>query len=101
MDEILDRVSTKYNAHTAHKRVVASIGHRVISERPTEVEDRAVLGHWEDDLIAGSGNTHIAILVERDSRFTMLIKVNGKDTQTVVAALTRQVKALPQEYRCR
>ena len=66
-----------------------------ISERPPEVEDRAVPGHWEGDLITGSANTHIATLVERQSRFTILVKVNGKDTQTVVDALTRHVKELP------
>lgn len=66
-----------------------------IAERPAEIEDRAVPGHWEGDLIAGSGNTHIATLVERQSRFTLLVKVEGKDTTHVVAALTRQVKKLP------
>jgi IS30 family transposase len=70
-----------------------------IRERPVEVEDRAVPGHWEGDLIAGSNNTHIATLVERQSRFTILIKVNGKDTQTVVLALTQQVKKLPRILR--
>jgi len=66
-----------------------------IHERPPEVEDRAVPGHWEGDLISGSNNTHIATLVERSSRFTMLVKVKGKDTQSVVSALTRQIKKLP------
>lgn len=70
-----------------------------ISERPPEIEDRAIPGHWEGDLIAGSDNTHIATLVERQSRFTMLVKVDGKDTQTVVDALSRQVKKLPAELR--
>ena len=70
-----------------------------ISERPPEVEDRAVPGHWEGDLIAGSQNTHIATLVERQSRFTMLVKVEGKDTETVVKALTRHIKKLPAELR--
>ncbi len=70
-----------------------------IRERPAEVEDRAVPGHWEGDLLAGSHNTHIATLVERQSRFSMLVKVNGKDTRTVVRALTKQVRRLPAELR--
>ncbi|MEZ5550330.1 MAG: IS30 family transposase [Pseudomonadales bacterium] len=68
-----------------------------IRERPPEVEDRAVPGHWEGDLISGSGNTHIATLVERQSRFTLLVKVEGKDTNSVVSALIRQIKKLPDE----
>lgn len=70
-----------------------------IRERPPEVEDRAVPGHWEGDLISGSGNTHIATLVERQSRFTMLVKVKGKDTKSVVTALSKQVLKLPAELR--
>lgn len=70
-----------------------------IRERPAEVEDRAVPGHWEGDLISGTKNTHIATLVERHSRFTLLVKVNGKDTQSVVSALTRQIKRLPAKLR--
>lgn len=70
-----------------------------IRERPAEIEDRAVPGHWEGDLISGSNSTHIATLVERQSRFTMLVKVNGKDTETVVRALTKQVRRLPVELR--
>jgi IS30 family transposase len=70
-----------------------------IRERPASVEDRAVPGHWEGDLIAGSKNTHIATLVERQSRFTLLVKVDGKDSQTVVSALSRQVKKLPAALR--
>jgi len=70
-----------------------------IRERPAEVEDRALPGHWEGDLLAGSNNTHIATLVERQSRFTMLVKLKGKDTQTVVRALSKQVRRLPAELR--
>jgi IS30 family transposase len=70
-----------------------------IRERPAEVEDRAVPGHWEGDLLAGSKNTHIATLVERQSRFALLVKVKSKDTQTVVKALTKQVRRLPAELR--
>jgi len=68
-----------------------------IRERPAEVEDRAVPGHWEGDLITGSNNTHIATLVERHSRFVLLVKVDGKDTVSVVGALTRQVSHLPDQ----
>src|SRR5690606_30970703 len=61
--------------------------------------DLAIPGHWEGDLISGSGNTHIATLVERRSRFTVLVKVDGKDTKTVIRALTREVKRLPSVLR--
>lgn len=70
-----------------------------IRQRPPEIEDRAIPGHWEGDLLSGAGNTHIATLVERRSRFTMLVKVPGKDTASVVPALSRQVIKLPEELR--
>jgi IS30 family transposase len=70
-----------------------------IRDRPAEVEDRAIPGHWEGDLIAGAKNTHIATLVERQSRFTMLVKVPGKDTASVVTALSTQVRQLPSALR--
>ena len=70
-----------------------------IRERPVEAEDRAVPGHWEGDLIAGRGNTHIATLVERHSRFVLLVKVDGKDTESVVRALTEQVRHLSAQLR--
>ena len=70
-----------------------------IRERPAEVEDRAIPGHWEGDLLAGSKNSHIATLVERHSRFAMLIKVPSKDTETVVAALSKHVLKLPATLR--
>ncbi len=68
-----------------------------IRERPASVEDRAVPGHWEGDLITGSKNSYIATLVERHTRYVMLAKVTGKDTQTVVSALIKQAKKLPTE----
>ena len=70
-----------------------------IRERPAAAADRAVPGHWEGDLIAGGKNTHVATLVERRSRFVLLIEVNGKDTRTVVDALGRRVRTLPAELR--
>ena len=70
-----------------------------IRERPAETEDRAVPGHWEGDLLSGAHNTHIATLVERHTRFTMLLKVPSKDTATVVATLSKHVRKLPQQLR--
>jgi IS30 family transposase len=70
-----------------------------IRERPAEVEDRAIPGHWEGDLLGGSRNSHIVTLVERHSRFTTLIKVPSKDTAVVVAALTRHARKLPAALR--
>jgi IS30 family transposase len=71
-----------------------------IRERPASVEDRAVPGHWEGDLIAGSNNSYIATLVERHTRYVMLAKVSGKDTETVINALVKQARSLPKElYR--
>lgn len=68
-----------------------------ISERPASVEDRAVPGHWEGDLIMGSNNSQIATLVERNTRYVLLAKVNGKDSKTVVDALIKQAHKLPRE----
>jgi IS30 family transposase len=70
-----------------------------IRERPAEVADRAIPGHWEGDLLSGSRNSHIVTLVERHSRFTALVRVPSKDTAVVVAALSRQVRKLPTSLR--
>lgn len=66
-------------------------------ERPAEAADRAVPGHWEGDLVTGAKNSHIATLVERHSRYVMLVRVPGKDTVSVVNALTEHVHALPDQ----
>jgi len=68
-----------------------------IRERPAEVADRAVPGHWEGDLIMGSNNSQIATLVERQTRYCMLVRVKGKDTETVINALIKQAHKLPRE----
>lgn len=70
-----------------------------ISQRPASVDDRAVPGHWEGDLIRGSKNSHIATLVERQSRFVLLVRVQGKDSTTVVTALRKHLLTLPQTLR--
>jgi len=71
-----------------------------IRERPASVADRAVPGHWEGDLVAGSNNSYMATLVERHTRYVMLAKVPSRDTETVINALIRQANKLPRElYR--
>jgi IS30 family transposase len=70
-----------------------------ISQRPAEADDRAIPGHWEGDLLAGAANTHVATLVERTSRFVMLVAVPGKDTTSVVGAISAKVVDLPTQLR--
>ena len=77
-----------------HGKIVDAVS---ISERPAAVDDRAVPGHWEGDLLFGSINTQIATLVERHTRYVMLVKVARKDTETVVNALIKNARKLPQE----
>jgi IS30 family transposase len=77
-----------------HGRIVSTVS---ISERPATVEDRAVPGHWEGDLLFGGRNSQIATLVERQTRYVMLIKTVGQDTESVVNALIKHARKLPQE----
>ena len=77
-----------------HGRIKDTIS---IRERPALVEERAVPGHWEGDLLIGSKNSQIATLVERQTRVVMLAKVNSRDTETVINALTKQARTFPRE----
>jgi len=79
---------------TDHGRITDAVS---IRERPAEVEDRAVPGHWEGDLLFGSNNSQIATLVERHTRYVMLARVKSKDTETVINALIKQAHKLPRE----
>ncbi len=88
------RRSRRYSAKGDTRGQIAGLVS--IAERPPVVRDRAVPGHWEGDLLAGSKNSHIVTLVERQSRFVQLIKVRGKDSESVVRALTRHVQHLPE-----
>lgn len=89
------RRSRHHTQKTAnHGRIVGAVS---ISERPAEVEDRAVPGHWEGDLVFGSNNSQIATLVERHTRYVMLVKVPSKHTETVINALIKHAHKLPRE----
>jgi IS30 family transposase len=77
-----------------HGRISETVS---ISERPATAEDRAVPGHWEGDLLFGSHNSQIATLVERQTRYVMLVRVGGKDTESVINALIMNARKLPQE----
>lgn len=87
---------SKYSTQkgTGRRGIVDAVS---ISARPASVEDRAVLGHWEGDLIEGTNNSYIATLVERHSRYVMLAKVENNRTSTVISALIKQAKKLPNE----
>jgi IS30 family transposase len=89
------RRSRHHTQKTAnHGRITDTVS---ISERPAAVEDRAVPGHWEGDLLFGDCNSQIATLVERHTRYVMLVKVASKDTETVINALIKNARQLPQE----
>jgi len=92
------RVMRRSRHHTQktdnHGRITDAVS---ISERPATVDDRALPGHWEGDLLFGAKSSQIATLVERHTRYVMLVRVAGKDTGTVVNALIKNTRQLPQE----
>jgi IS30 family transposase len=103
--ELLEHLRTKRRMRRSrHSRIFKDSRGQIagaisIRERPADVEDRAVPGHWEGDLLSGSKNSQMVTLVERHSRFAMLIKVPSKDTAVVVTALSRHIRKLPATLR--
>jgi IS30 family transposase len=99
MQHLRTRRSIRRSRHATQKgdqrgRIANAVS---ISQRPASVEDRAVPGHWEGDLLCGSKNSNIVTLVERQSRYVMLAKVPNRETRTVVNALIKQARKLPDE----
>lgn len=97
--ELLEKRTVRRPKHSSLKRngpgqIKDAIS---VSERPASAEDRAVPGHWEGDLIGGSGNSYVATLAERHSRYVMLVKVANKDTESVVSGLIKSARKLPRE----
>ena len=90
-----NRVMRRPRGHTQKNQHIKGVVS--IRERPAEARDRAVPGHWEGDLLLGSNNSQIATLVERRTRYCMLVRVKRKDTETVVDALIKQAHKLPRE----
>src|SRR5579872_3850576 len=93
---LMRRAKTATNAGQRRGQIMDAVS---IRERPAEVDDRAIPGHWEGDLLTGAANSHIATLVERSSRFTKLVRVEGKDATNVVTAISREIRKLPADLR--
>lgn len=94
------RVMRKARSQQAKTGNTTSIQNEIsIRDRPAEVDSRVIPGHWEGDLISGSNNSHVATLVERTSRLTLLVRVDGKDAVSVKKALCRRLRKLPDEVR--
>ena len=95
------RTKRKFWQAKAHKvgskgRIIDGVS---IHDRPADMESRATLGHWEGDLVVGSNNSHIATVVERSTRFTMLVQVDSKKTSDVVRSLSKQISQLPEAFK--
>lgn len=93
---VMRRARTATNKRQTRYRIVDAVS---ISDRPPEIEDRAVPGHWEGDLLCGARNSQVATLVERKSRFTILVKVPRRDASTVAKAMGKQIRSLPSRLR--
>jgi len=107
LEEGVSRASAAHQRHASFAHYAQKTGTHggivdavPIAERPACIEDRAVPGHWEGDLLFGDAHSQIATLVERHTRYVMLVKLVDKDSYTVAAALARHARSLPQElYR--
>ncbi len=90
---------SRFHARSGDRGFINIINGVSIHERSKNIENRKSLGHWEGDLVSGSGNTHIATLVDRKSRFTIILKLAGKDASSVHQALLAAFRKMPSRYR--
>jgi IS30 family transposase len=90
---------SRFHARSGDRGFINIINGVSIHERSKNIDNRKSLGHWEGDLVSGSGNSHIATLVDRKSRFTIIVKLAGKDAQCVLQALLTTFKSMPEQYR--
>jgi IS30 family transposase len=90
---------SKRHSRKGERGTISIVNGISIRDRPAQIDARATVGHWEGDLVSGSYNTHIATLVDRKSRYTMILKLKGKDATSVDQALTKKFRALPSELR--
>jgi len=90
---------SRFHARSGDRGFINIVNGVSIHERSKNIDNRKSLGHWEGDLVSGSGNSHIATLVDRKSRFTIILKLAGKDAQCVLQALLSIFKNMPEQYR--
>lgn len=90
---------SRFHTRSGDRRFINIVNGVSIHERSKDIDNRKSLGHWEGDLVSGSGNSHIATLVDRKSRFTIILKLAGKDARSVHTALLATFKKMPLEYR--
>lgn len=90
---------SRFHSRSGDRNFINIVNGVSIHERSKNIENRKSLGHWEGDLVSGSGNTHIATLVDRKSRFTIILKLAGKDAESVHQALLATFRKMPSEYR--
>jgi len=90
---------SKHHSRAGDRGTINIVKGLSIHDRPSSVEGRRTIGHWEGDLVSGSSNSHIATLVERTSRFTVVLKLPGKDADSVNRALVKAFELLPSEMK--
>lgn len=90
---------SKRHSRKGERGTINIVNGTSIRERPRHIDERASVGHWEGDLVSGSQNTHIATLVDRKSRYTIILKLKGKDAVSVGQALTEKFRSLPTALR--